>query len=85
MESSVYINSMIFLVLRYLRGEGCGAMVLKPAHKAMSGSVYANILAANVMSDGASVSITAPKYIPQFADLTHRTESFGKFSVEMIR
>ena len=51
---------MNFLVLRYLRGEGCGAMVLKPAHKAVPGSIYANVLGSSVMSDGASASITAP-------------------------
>ena len=44
----------------YLRGEGCGAIVLVPSNKAKSGSVYANILGTSVMSDGTSASITAP-------------------------
>jgi epothilone polyketide synthase D len=44
----------------YLRGEGCGAILLKPANAAKPGSVYANVLGASVMSDGTSASITAP-------------------------
>ncbi|KAL9188495.1 LOW QUALITY PROTEIN: hypothetical protein ACHAXT_006873 [Thalassiosira profunda] len=44
----------------YLRGEGCGAIVLKPAAAAKPASVYANLLGASVMSDGTSASITAP-------------------------
>ena len=44
----------------YLRGEGCGAIVLAPSGKAKSGSIYANILGTSVMSDGKSASITAP-------------------------
>ena len=47
-------------MFRYLRGEGCGAIVLVPTDKAKSGSIYANILGTSVMSDGTSVSITAP-------------------------
>ena len=44
----------------YLRGEGCGAIVLVPSDKAKSGSVYVNILGTSVMSDGKTASITAP-------------------------
>ena len=44
----------------FLRGEGCGAIILVPSSAAESGSVYANILGSSVMSDGKSASITAP-------------------------
>ena len=44
----------------YLRGEGCGAIVLVPFSAAKSGSIYANILGTGVMADGTSASITAP-------------------------
>ena len=44
----------------YLRGEGCGAIVLVPSDSTKIGLVYADILGTNVMSDGKSASITAP-------------------------
>ena len=47
-------------ICSYLRGEGCGVIVLVPSSTAKSRSVYANILGTSVMSDGKSASITAP-------------------------
>eukprot|EP00584_Thalassiosira_punctigera_P001363 CAMPEP_0172527556 /NCGR_PEP_ID=MMETSP1067-20121228/2201_1 /TAXON_ID=265564 ORGANISM="Thalassiosira punctigera, Strain Tpunct2005C2" /NCGR_SAMPLE_ID=MMETSP1067 /ASSEMBLY_ACC=CAM_ASM_000444 /LENGTH=3313 /DNA_ID=CAMNT_0013311309 /DNA_START=123 /DNA_END=10064 /DNA_ORIENTATION=- len=44
----------------YLRGEGCGAVLLKPANLVKPGSAYASVLGASIMSDGKSASITAP-------------------------
>ena len=44
----------------YLRGEGCGTIVLVPSNAVKSGSIYANVLGTSVMSDGRSASITAP-------------------------
>merc|ERR1711923_142410 len=44
----------------YLRGEGCGAIVLIPSGSDKSRLVYATILGTSVMSDGKSASITAP-------------------------
>ena len=50
----------------YLRGEGCGAIVLQPFDaEASSGNVYANILGTSVQSDGKSASITAPNGLAQ--------------------
>ena len=51
---------LIFFYCSYLRGEGCGAILLMPTNTAKSGSVYANVLGASVMSDEKSASITAP-------------------------
>ena len=45
--------------LSFLRGEGCGVIVLDLFSVAKS-KVYANILGTSVMSDGTSASITAP-------------------------
>ena len=44
----------------YLRGEGCGAILLKRASSVSPGSTYANVLGTSIMSDGTSASITAP-------------------------
>ena len=49
----------------YLRGEGCGAMVLEAFDESSSADVYANILGTSVMSDGKSASITAPNGLAQ--------------------
>ena len=44
----------------YLRGEGCGVILLKRADSVSPGSTYANVLGTSIMSDGTSASITAP-------------------------
>ena len=44
----------------YLRGEGCGAILLMPANASNKGSIYAHVLGASTISDGTSASITAP-------------------------
>ena len=49
----------------YLRGEGCGAIVLEAFDESSSADVYANILGTSVMSDGKSASITAPNGLAQ--------------------
>ena len=49
----------------YLRGEGCGAIVLQAFDESSSTDVYANILGTSVMSDGKSASITAPNGLAQ--------------------
>ena len=51
---------MLCVLHSYLRGEGCGAIVLVPSGSAKSKLVYATILGTSVMSDGKSASITAP-------------------------
>ncbi|KAL7554746.1 hypothetical protein ACHAWF_018278 [Thalassiosira exigua] len=61
----------------FLRGEGCGAILLKPAHTAKPGSIYANVLGASVMSDGASASITAPNGSAQKQLIMRTLESSG--------
>ena len=50
----------------YLRGEGCGAIVLEAFDAdALAGKVYANFFGASVQSDGKSASITAPNGFAQ--------------------
>ena len=67
----------------YLRGEGCGALVLVQSGKAEPGLVYANILATNVMSDGTSVSITAPNGAAQ-EELINRTVKKSGISASSV-
>ena len=57
----------------YLRGEGCGAILLMPTNAAKPGSVYANVLGASVTSDGKSASITAPNGSAQYVDRARST------------
>ena len=61
----------------YLRGEGCGAILLKPASAAKPGSIYANVLGASVMSDGTSASITAPNGSAQEKLIKRALEASG--------
>ena len=49
----------------YLRGEGCGAILITSADVCKSGSIYATILGTSVMSDGKSATITAPNGLAQ--------------------
>ena len=55
----------------YLRGEGCGAIVIEAFDESSSTDVYANILGTSVMSDGKSASITAPNGLAQELSLIH--------------
>ena len=50
----------MYVSFSFLRGEGCGTIVLVPSKTVQSSSVYINILGTSVMSDGKSASITAP-------------------------
>mmetsp|Transcript_17589 Transcript_17589/g.25676 ORF Transcript_17589/g.25676 Transcript_17589/m.25676 type:complete len:162 (+) Transcript_17589:652-1137(+) len=49
----------------YLRGEGCGAIVLEAFDESSSKDVYASFFGTIVMSDGKSASITAPHGLAQ--------------------
>jgi len=44
----------------YLRGEGCGAIILKPSDISSPDRIYSSILGTCVASDGKSATITAP-------------------------
>ena len=61
----------------YLRGEGCGAILLKRSSKVEQNSAYANILGASVMSDGTSASITAPNGSAQERLIKRALEASG--------
>lgn len=61
----------------YLRGEGCGAVLLVPSNDAKPGSVYANVLGTSVMSDGKSASITAPNGVAQEKLILKALETSG--------
>jgi len=61
----------------YLRGEGCGAILLKRSSEVKPNSAYANILGASVMSDGTSASITAPNGSSQEQLIKRALEASG--------
>jgi acyl transferase domain-containing protein/acyl carrier protein len=63
----------------YVRGEGCGAVVLKPLSRARADGdrVYAVISGSAVNSDGASNGVTAPNPAAQRAVLTDAYRAAG--------
>merc|ERR1712115_608760 len=69
-----------------VRGEGCGAILLKTIDNTDSGLVCATLLGTNVKSDGKSTSITAPNGLAQqnLISKTHEISGIKSNDVDYI-
>ena len=77
MNTKLSRTIVVHLLHRFLRAEGCGAILLKRTSDVGQNSAYASILGASVMSDGTSASITAPNGSSQEQLIKRALEASG--------